>query len=223
MEEDAPALLAPPHVAHENPMARTHRPLVARNLPRTVSGLIPFARHVASSMKDKAELPSPPVSIATFEAHIDALETSQSATLTRTKGSAAARDLDCAQVTQDLRHLGAYVQQVADADPSRAEAIIESSGFHVKKVGARSKNELAVTQGDVSGAAHLVAKAPVRRGSYDWQYSTDGETWTNAPSTLGATTDITGLTPGKRYAFRFRSLTKSGLTDWSQIAWLLVK
>jgi hypothetical protein len=204
-------------------MATTKRPLAVLNLPRNVPGVIHFARFVWTRMTDNAALPSPTVPLDTFDADIDGLETSEAAVLQRTKGNKEARDANYATVVQDLRHLCSYVQYVADVDPGNAEAIIESAGFYVKRIGSRSKGDLAATQGVVSGEAHVVAKAPARRAAYDWQYSIDGKTWLDAPSTLGGTTDIRGLTPGLRYAFRYRALTKAGVGDWSQVVWLLVK
>ena len=174
-------------------------------------------------MKDNPALRSPTVPLAAFDADIDALDTAESAVLARTKGNKEARDAKYASVVQDLRHLCWFVQWVADDDPSNAVAIIECAGFFVKKVGSRTKGELAVTCGPVSGDAHLVAKAPSRRAAYDWQYGPDGVNWLNAPSTLGGTTDIRGLARAVRYAFRFRCLTKAGEGDWCQIVWLLVQ
>ncbi len=42
------------------------------------------------------------------------------------------------------------------------------------------------------GSVKLIAKAVATRASYEWQYSIDQKTWTNAPSTLQAKTVISG-------------------------------
>ena len=52
--------------------------------------------------------------------------------------------------------------------------------------------------------------------------STDQKTWTNAPSTLQAKTDITGLTSTTVFYFRFRGVTKAGEGAYSQIVQILV-
>jgi len=190
-------------------------------LPRHVAGVIHFGKSVVTSMTNNPHFSAPSPPLATLSAHLEALDAAEAAVLSRTKGTAEARDANRVTVTQDLGQLRAYVQSVADADPSEARAIIEGAGMNVKKVGSRGKSGLAVTQGPVSGDAHLVAKAPSRRAAYDWQYGLDGVTWISVPSTLGATTDIRGLVPGTRHAFRFRALTKAGESDWSQVVWLL--
>jgi hypothetical protein len=204
-------------------MASTTRPLAVLNLPRTVSGVIYFARSVATGMSDNPAFPDPFPSIPTFSADITALEAAEADVLSRLRGTAEIRDEKWATVCLDLGHLKAYVQWVADADPSQAEALIANAGMSAKKIGSRAKGELEVTQGIVSGLAHLVAKAAARRAAYEWQYGTDRKTWISAPPTLGAQTDIGGLTPGVLYFFRFRSLTKEGESAWSQVVTLLVQ
>jgi len=60
------------------------------------------------------------------------------------------------------------------------------------------------------------------RASYEWQFSTDQKTWTNAPTTLQAKIAITGLTSGSVYYFRFRAVTKAGEGAYSQVVQILV-
>ena len=74
----------------------------------------------------------------------------------------------------------------------------------------------------VPGSVKLTAKAVADRASYEWQYSTDQKTWTNAPASLQAKTVITGLTSGTSYYFRFRGVTKAGEGAYSQIVQILV-
>ena len=57
---------------------------------------------------------------------------------------------------------------------------------------------------------------------YEWQYGTDGKTWTNMPVTLPAKTTIENLTPGTQYSFRYRAVTKAGEGDWSMSATLVM-
>jgi hypothetical protein len=54
------------------------------------------------------------------------------------------------------------------------------------------------------------------------QSTTDQKTWVNAPVTLEAKTDITGLTPNTTYYFRFRGVTRAGEGDYSQVVSLVV-
>jgi len=56
-----------------------------------------------------------------------------------------------------------------------------------------------------------------------WQYSLDQKTWTAMPVTLQAKTDVSGLTSGTTYAFRFRSVLKVGEATWSQVVVQLIQ
>jgi len=192
-------------------------------LPKPVKSASAFAKSVVTAITNNPSFPAPTPSIATLDADIAALDAAEAVVLTRAKGSAEARDVKLAAVKVDLEHLLAYVQQVADANPSTAESIIQSAGMSVKKVGVRAKSDLTAELGSVSGSLKLIAKAAANRASYEWHYSTDQKTWTNAPVTLQARTVLAGLTPAVIYFFRFRPVTRVGEGDWSQVVSLLVK
>jgi hypothetical protein len=49
-----------------------------------------------------------------------------------------------------------------------------------------------------------------------------GKTWQEARATLQSKTTITGLQPGATYLFRYRPVTKTLDTDWSQPLSLVV-
>ncbi len=58
---------------------------------------------------------------------------------------------------------------------------------------------------------------------YYWEYSLDQRTWTSAAEGFKSTTEITALTSGQMYYFRFRGLTRKGRTDHSQVVSMIVK
>ena len=74
----------------------------------------------------------------------------------------------------------------------------------------------------MSGCVVLNVRHPGIVTSFDWQQSVDGTTWTDAGQTVHAKLVLTGLTPGVRYSFRFRTLTRKGKSDWSDPLALLV-
>jgi hypothetical protein len=192
-------------------------------LSKNVKQVIAFAKSIATALTGNAALPSPTPSLATLEADIAALDSAEAAVLSRTKGAAEARNVKFFALRTDLVHLLAYVQQVADANPGTAESIITDAGLSVKKEGSRTKSAIVAAQGTLSGSAKVTAKAVRPRAAYEWQYSIDQKTWTVAPSTVEAKTEIGGLTPATMYFFRFRPVTKAGEGDWSQVASLIVK
>lgn len=203
----------------QTPMAH---PIATLRMPRRVKDTIAFAKSVATAMTQNASFPSPNPPLATLDADIAALDVAEAAVLARTKGAAQARNVKLATVRSDLEQEKAYVQHVADSNPSQAEAIIQSAGMFVRTVTLHPKSVLAVKQGVVSGTAHIVAKAAGHRASYEWQSSTDQKTWTQLPVTLQAKTDVLALTPGTTYYFRVRPVTKDGEGNWTQVVSLLV-
>jgi hypothetical protein len=173
-------------------------------------------------MTGNALLPQPVPPLATVSADLAAYEAAEATALTRVKGAAVTRNEKYLALHSDLQHLMAYVQSVADANPANAQSIIESAGFAVRKTTSHPKGPITVTAGPVPGAVKLVAKASSTRASYEWQFSTDQKTWTNAPSTLQAKAAIVGLTSGTVYSFRFRGVTKDGEGAFSQVVQILV-
>jgi hypothetical protein len=202
----------------------THRTVAVLKLPTRVTDFVKFAQAVLAAMTGNTHFPNPSPTLAAVTALITALANAETATQTRAKGTVPARNAARAALLTALHQLKAYVQQVADADPDNAAAIIVSSGLSVQKTTARDKQAFTAKPGTISGSVDVVAKAVAHRAAYEWEWSADGgKTWTTAPATLGARTTVTGLPVGTSCTFRFRPLTKTGEGDWSQVVTVLVK
>jgi len=200
------------------------RSVAVLKLSPRVKNIASFAQNVATSLTNNPHFPTPNPPLATLQADIAALNTAETAVLSRTKGAVEARDAKLAIVRADLENIKTYVQSVAGlATPADADAIIESSGLTIRKVTLHDKPALAAKQGSVTGTVNLAAKAAAKRASYNWQYSTDQKTWTTVPQTLQAKTGISGLTAGTQYYFRVQPVTSAGVQDWSQLVSLIVK
>jgi hypothetical protein len=90
-------------------------------------------------------------------------------------------------------------------------------------VTARPKQTFTAEPGDVSGTVKVTAQNAGQRTCYVWQYSADsGKTWVGAPQTMQAHTTIPGLTPGSTVSLRYRTVTKTGESDWSQPTSIIV-
>jgi hypothetical protein len=87
-----------------------------------------------------------------------------------------------------------------------------------RQVARIGHDDFAVKQGRISGSVVLVVRAITRKASYDWQYSTDEETWAVAETTFQATTTLVGLAAGIRYLFRFCARTGEGLREPGHLA-----
>jgi hypothetical protein len=202
----------------------TNRPTVSLALPRPVPALITYATRIVTQMSGNAAFPSPVPALTEVTAAINSLQNAETAALARTKGAVTTRNEQRAALVALLVHLKAYIQVQADAGGDNAASIIESAGVAVRKTAVRKPRVFAAKPGTNSGTVELITKQAARRASYEWQYSADGgKTWVSVPATLQAKTTVTGLTPGSTVEFRFKSVVKTGESDWSAPVSLLVK
>ena len=184
-------------------------------LPKRTSALIAYAAGVVNRMKGNPAFPNPTLPLAMVSAAIDDLRDAEKAAMTRTIGAATARDTRRGALVAMLQLLRLYVQSVADQSRDRAPAVIQSAGMMVKKPAARPRRAFGARRGAVPGTVRIVAPTAADRASYDWQYSTDGATWLDLPSTLRATTTMKHPSPGTTLHVRYRALTRAGHTAWS--------
>jgi hypothetical protein len=192
-------------------------------VPKQKKALCPYGRHVVTCMTGNAKVPNPSPPLSALSDACTALDKSQAA-MPGNKAATAQRDADYLALLLLLHHELDYVNGAAEQQttPADAEALITGAGFSVREGFTRHKDPLAATYGLASGDVELDARAVGQDASYYWQWSTDNRTWVSVPETKKASTTITGLTPALTYYFRFRALTRKGMSDWSQIVFLLV-
>ena len=87
---------------------------------------------------------------------------------------------------------------------------------------ARNTSAISAKNADVSGKVILAAKSLGLSVVYSWEYSLDQAEWTPIPDTMKARTVVSGLTSASTYFFRFRTVTRAGKQDYSQVVSLLV-
>jgi hypothetical protein len=184
---------------------------------RVVTTYVKECRTVVSKMTGNAYFPTTTPLLTLVSTHLDALEAAELAAHNGPKGSAAVRNDALLVVRGDMRQLKAGVQSAADADVTHAQTIIESAGMYVAKRAVTAKQVLAARYGSVPGEVNLDAKAFKGQGSYQWQMSLDGKTWSGLPGTVKASTVVSGLTAATIYYFQVRTLTAAGLSAWSTI------
>ena len=182
--------------------------------------LLLFAKLVLAAMTGNPAFPSPSPTLATLEQRIKDLEKALGGT-----GSDRSAALEALRET--LQHLADYVQTVAEAQSGTADilaiqALVESAGMRLRKVGVHPKAVFAADYGPVPGSVDLTAPSSPQRDTHDWGVSTDQHTWTALPSTRKARTRVTGLPVGVPHHFRHRLLTKDGYTEWSDPTIMLV-
>jgi len=199
-------------------------PIAVLRAPKQNRALVTYARAVHNALMENPSFPSPTPSLAVFTTNIDALDDAETKAASKAKGAAAFRDFKMKKVKEDLGHICDYVQSVAEAAPSHvaAAALIESAFMSVRKAYKRATPEVSAKNAGVSGKVHLAAKAVSREATYSWEYSVDQTQWTPVPDTMYARTEVSGLTRACTYYFRFRTFTRAGRGDYSQVVSLLV-
>jgi hypothetical protein len=103
-----------------------------------------------------------------------------------------------------------------------SKAARTSSRLSPRSLPCRGKPPFEAKHGRVSGTVHLVARAAKTRASYDWQQSSDDVVWIDLPRTVRADAHVSGLVAGLRYWFRYRTVTREGVSDWSEVVSLFV-
>lgn len=195
-------------------------PVAVARYARTPAALLIFAKGFLARLTDNPSLPSPVPSIDAFEADLEAFDLAQLDAKDRSPVAVAERDRWAVRVQRHVGRLVAFVQEAADMEgtPAAATVIIVGAGLSVRKTGKHTKPEIAAKYTGIPGELRVVARAVPGAGAYYWEWSVDGITWTTLPDSRSGSTMIGGLTPGRRYFFRFRALTRKGTTGYSQVA-----
>jgi hypothetical protein len=199
-------------------------PIAVLNLPRPDETLVTFATGVLGAITGNLKLPNPNPTVAVFTAHLEAYAAAVAAA---PKGGPAAKAVRASArkpVVDDLRLIQGYAQSVAIMQTSAEDAIavILSAGLVVKKIGKRAKRAFAAKNSGIPGTVLVVAEALRSQATFYFQYSLDQKTWMSAPDSMKASVTITGLTTMQLYYFRYRTLTRAGLSDFSQVVVLAV-
>ena len=193
-------------------------------LPRKKKDRTLYARAVFTHLLNNKDFPNLSYPIAQFDKDVEELEKADAAAASHTKGAAKLRDAKAAKVMQVLWHYVDDVQRVIEVQPSRHDAAVIAEGAHMglRSESKRTRAPVTATCADVSGCVVVDAKAVAYQAIYFWQYSEDQETWTSVPESFRTKVVISGLTPGKRYYFRFRAHGRKEKFDFSQVVSLIV-
>lgn len=201
-----------------------HRTVAVLNMPEHVPDQIKQGEAISAALVSNQFFPLPDSIITGFNDALTKYNSTETAAQTRAKGTIAARNAAKVVYVGAAHALRARIQEVADANPEQAEAIIKSTTLAVRKTALRQKQGFVVKYGATSGTVHVTAPSAGARASYEWQSSIDGgKTWLSAPNTSQARTTISGLPSATVVEFRYRVTTTQGMGDWSLPTSLLVK
>jgi hypothetical protein len=198
-------------------MSTLYRAIVKLPPSRRVPQFLKECRVVVTRMTGNADFSNPPIDLAVVASHLDDLQKSEELAFRGPVGAVADRDAKREIVRSDIRMLCAFVQNIADADLALGPTIILSAGLSIKKRPMWTKPSFAARYGDVPGKVVLDVRSVGRRASYHWQISTNQTDWTDLPETVESSTSVDGLTPATVYYFRYRTVTRRGLSDWGMV------
>jgi hypothetical protein len=197
---------------------------VALNRPRNPAALVIFATAIVQKMTGNAWFPQPTPSLTKVRAAIKTLDVAHTNAQTGTKGLVTKRDEVCAALVNVLNQLKTYVQAVANENPEQAHSIIETAGMSVASPATPVKLPFDVRADKLSGSVLLAVIAAAKMATYYWQMSTDAcQTWKDLGPTKQAKKKVPDLVPQKTYWFRYRVLTRRGLSDWSEALSFIVR
>jgi hypothetical protein len=126
-----------------------------------------------------------------------------------------------------------FIQALADANPSHAEALITNGGLVVAAPPGYTKDLLTLRNGKQSGTVTCEANVKLLVGTgakhphesryFNWEQTLDGgKTFTTLLSTTRGKTLIQGLTPLTTVGVRVSMTNSEGAGEWSQIVSILV-
>jgi hypothetical protein len=199
-------------------------PRVVLRLPHTARAVLALGKVIYEHLATNTVLfPSPNPPLVTFSADIAALDAAETFAATRAAGAVESRDGKLVIVLADLKRVRAYVQELVSNDPVNAATFASEAGLSLAKAPFRMQNELTVKpRKNASGSVDARARATVK-AAHEWQTSIDGgTTWTSAPTTLQASTTLSGFTPGITLMVRHRAITKDGADNWGNPVSLVV-
>ncbi len=191
--------------------------VVVLSIPKSVPALATRAQDVVAKMTNNPRFPNPTIALTVVTTQIQTLLAQQANVRAGTKGMSGDRDLALDALVYSLQRLRDYVAAIAAADPKNAVGIVDSAGMRLRKPRKTVKPDIKATCGAEPGTAKVRCKAIRGKTFYEWQWSTDGKAWIDAPTTSRSKTLITGLASVVRHYFRYRvGGTKDGFTDWSR-------
>lgn len=183
-------------------------------LPRGINNEIVYLRDIYDKMSADSLYSGSAAKLALFTTEIkdffDVQTAFKAKPPTKTK-----QNRDDAQDKAELRahSLQRDVQELADANPADAEAIITGANMSIKIIKVRTPQQNSYEWGDEPGTLIFYAEG---EGTHEWQSSEDGENWRNDGATgIAKKTYPSELASKVRYCRNRRIMTRGRYGPWS--------
>ncbi|MEI8202485.1 MAG: hypothetical protein WCH34_05705 [Bacteroidota bacterium] len=192
-----------------------YRCVVKLNMPRKIESYETWAGGIYLSMHNNTRYATLSPKLATLLSNNSALNVAQTAYKAKPPTvSKAVRDAAFGSSKNSIYILAGNVQEMADADPENAEAIITEAGFGVRKIPIRQKRKNSAEQGTEPKSVNLWAEG---KGMHNWRMSTDGITWVILLASRGQKKIVKNLTSLTMYHFQHSPVLNDGEEgQWSE-------
>ncbi|MBS1508656.1 MAG: fibronectin type III domain-containing protein [Bacteroidetes bacterium] len=180
---------------------------------------IEFMRFCVTSVTGNANFTSPLPSASTMATMANNTEAALMVAKGGGKDDKANLKVKIAALELMMRQYAAYVENIANANPASAEAVILSAGLEVKRIGSRYARAFDARLTGNPGEVRAFIKA-VSRAAYEFQICTDLSNEANwVTFYIGTLSRVVkrDLAPNTRYYFRARVIDKNGYQAWSDV------
>ena len=191
----------------------TSKTLVVK-LPRNVLQVADFARRVHDSLKENVSLfLSPPVTLAIFMNHIEALAEAEASIKLSPQG-VVVRNNAVYLLTSDIKRLAAYVQLLVENSPDSADLFIKASGFSIKQPFPGRNVQGYEVISEEEGKVTLSASANEGKFPYVWEVSADNVNWALFKVSRVSLAENEGaLVSGHVYYFRYYMVGEDNMPE----------
>ena len=171
-------------------------------------------------MTNNAEYPSPAPTLASVQTSLTAFQTALAETKDGGPSKTVVKNDAREALLTKLRNLALYVQQ----ECGDHLAVLLTSGYEAMKSPTRAgvlpaPQQVALTQGALSGTLELRGRPVANAGAYEAQKTTtidNPNSWESVDQVTAARMQLDGLTPGKTYWARLRAIGSQGPGAWSE-------
>jgi hypothetical protein len=187
--------------------------------PLSVSLKVEKARGIVNGMTNNTHFPTPVPPLDTVTTLINELEAAQLAAASGGPEDTAHRDVKEHELELALKALAAYVENIANVNPTAAEEIILSAGLTVKNRAARVAEDFEVKATGKPGEITVSKRHPRFTFVIVQMTATpeDESTWATIYSSSRGRFTKSGLNSGTRYYFRAAVHDRDGQGPWSEV------
>jgi hypothetical protein len=186
----------------------------------SVPAKIEKGRTIVQNMMGNVYFSSPMPALETVTGLINNLETAHLAAANGGTEDTAIMRVREQALDLALKTLAAYVESVANANPTEAEAIVLSAGMDVKRKSTAVRNGFEARSTGELGVVMVRTPFMSRTTTYEFQVTTtpeDEASWKTVQAGTRSKLILKGLTSATRYFFRVRLVNSEGIQPWSEV------